>query len=103
MSFKYEFHSIQKSADDIDFVLSKQEIFFCFEGNLFRISVFLQDGLGGNAKTLMFVNISPADYNCDETVSSLQYAARVKTITNVATKQASLQWWCLFAVVVPKP
>lgn len=26
---------------------------------------------GGNAKTLMFVNISPADYNTDETVTSL--------------------------------
>ena len=26
---------------------------------------------GGNAKTLMFVNISPADYNADETVTSL--------------------------------
>jgi len=26
---------------------------------------------GGNAKTLMFVNISPADYNTDETITSL--------------------------------
>jgi hypothetical protein len=48
---------------------------------------FLQDGLGGNAKTLMFVNISPADYNCDETASSLTYALRVKNITNSASKQ----------------
>ena len=29
--------------------------------------------IGGNAKTLMFVNISPADYNTDETVVSLTY------------------------------
>lgn len=28
----------------------------------------MQDSLGGNAKTLMFVNFSPADYNADETV-----------------------------------
>ena len=48
---------------------------------------FCQDGLGGNAKTLMFVNISPADYNCDETSTSLQYAMRVKNITNNASKQ----------------
>ena len=33
--------------------------------------MLMQDSLGGNAKTLMFVNISPADYNCDETVTSL--------------------------------
>ncbi|CAE7917865.1 KIN14I [Symbiodinium sp. KB8] len=46
----------------------------------------LQDGLGGSAKTLMFVNISPAEDNTDETLSSLQYAERVKKITNTAAK-----------------
>jgi hypothetical protein len=45
-----------------------------------------QDSLGGNAKTLMFVNISPADYNRDETLTSLLYASRVKLITNDASK-----------------
>eukprot|EP01048_Picozoa_sp_COSAG05_P026210 COSAG05_NODE_7035_length_864_cov_1.003922_1_plen_88_part_00 len=44
------------------------------------------DSLGGNAKTLMYVNISPADYNLDETLTSLAYAARVKLITNDAAK-----------------
>ncbi len=48
----------------------------------------MQDSLGGNAKTLMFVNISPADYNADETVTSLTYAARVKLISNDASKNA---------------
>ena len=47
-----------------------------------------QDSLGGNAKTLMFVNVSPADYNRDETVVSLTYASRVKLITNDAQKNA---------------
>lgn len=46
----------------------------------------MQDSLGGNAKTLMFVNFSPADYNADETVTSLSYATRVKKITNNASK-----------------
>ena len=50
--------------------------------------MLMQDSLGGNAKTLMFVNISPADYNADETVISLTYAARVKLITNDASKNA---------------
>jgi hypothetical protein len=34
------------------------------------------------------VNFSPADYNIDETYSSLNYAARVKKIVNNASKQA---------------
>ncbi len=33
------------------------------------------DSLGGNAKTLMFVNVSPTDANLDETQSSLQVGA----------------------------
>ena len=48
----------------------------------------MQDSLGGNAKTLMFVNFSPADYNADETATSLTYAQRVKKIVNNAAKQA---------------
>ena len=47
----------------------------------------MQDSIGGNAKTLMFVNISPADYNREETLTSLRYASRVKMITNEASKQ----------------
>lgn len=47
----------------------------------------MQDSLGGNAKTLMFVNISPADYNQEETSTALTYATRVKQITNEANKQ----------------
>ena len=48
----------------------------------------MQDSLGGNAKTLMFVNISPADYNEEESVTAMQYAQRVKLITNDANKNA---------------
>ena len=46
----------------------------------------MQDSLDGNAKTLVFVNISPADYNASETVTGLEYASRVKEIKNTATK-----------------
>jgi len=45
-----------------------------------------QDSLGGNAKTLMFVNFSPADYNADETVSSLNFATRVKKVRGITRK-----------------
>ena len=34
------------------------------------------------------VTVSPADYNADETVTSLIYASRVKLIKNTANKNA---------------
>ena len=40
----------------------------------------MQDSLGGNAKTLMFVNVAPTDANLDESQNSLVYATRVRTI-----------------------
>merc|ERR1711871_266834 len=47
-----------------------------------KLTVLLQDGLGGSAKTLMFVNASPADYNFTETCSSFEFALRCKKIKN---------------------
>mmetsp|Transcript_805 Transcript_805/g.1310 ORF Transcript_805/g.1310 Transcript_805/m.1310 type:complete len:360 (+) Transcript_805:515-1594(+) len=49
-----------------------------------KLTMLMSDSIGGNAKTLMFVNVSPTSYNVDETINSLQYAQRVKTITNNA-------------------
>ena len=46
----------------------------------------MKDSLGGNSKTLMFVNISPADYNSQESQHSLQFGDRVKMIQNDVTK-----------------
>jgi len=57
----------------------------------FRNSILtqlMQDSLGGNAKTLMFVNISPVDYNAPETVNALKYAQRAKMIQNKADKSS---------------
>ena len=45
----------------------------------------LRDCLGGNAKTLMFVNCGPANYNASETKSSLDFAKRCKNVVNNAT------------------
>lgn len=51
-----------------------------------KLTQLMQDSLGGTAKTLMFVNCSPASSNLDETFMSLKYAQRAKKITNTATK-----------------
>ncbi|XP_050079203.1 kinesin-like protein KIF17 [Anopheles maculipalpis] len=47
-----------------------------------KLTRLLQDSLGGNTKTLMIACISPADYNYDETLSTLRYASRAKNIAN---------------------
>ena len=47
-----------------------------------RLTRILQDSLGGNTKTVMIAAIGPADYNAEETVSTLRYASRAKNIEN---------------------
>ncbi|ONM12493.1 Kinesin-like calmodulin binding protein [Zea mays] len=38
-----------------------------------KLTMLMSDSLGGNAKTLMFVNVSPAESNLEETYNSLMY------------------------------
>lgn len=47
-----------------------------------KLTRILQDSLGGNTKTLMCANCGPADYNYEETLSTLRYANRAKNIQN---------------------
>ncbi|GER37044.1 kinesin-like protein [Striga asiatica] len=54
-----------------------------------KLTMLMSDSLGGNAKTLMFVNISPAESNLDETYNSLTYASRVRSIVNDPSKNVS--------------
>ncbi|XP_037493341.1 kinesin-like protein KIN-14E [Jatropha curcas] len=54
-----------------------------------KLTMLMSDSLGGNAKTLMFVNVSPAESNLDETYNSLMYASRVRSIINDASKNIS--------------
>ncbi|RHY85482.1 hypothetical protein DYB35_001933 [Aphanomyces astaci] len=50
-----------------------------------KLTRLLQDSLGGNTKTVMVAAISPADYNFEETLSTLRYANRAKNIKNKPT------------------
>ncbi|CAN6450848.1 unnamed protein product [Victoria cruziana] len=45
-----------------------------------KLTHLLQDSLGGDSKTLMFVQISPSDKDLGETLSSLSFAARVRGV-----------------------
>ncbi|KAK9915787.1 hypothetical protein WJX75_004111 [Coccomyxa subellipsoidea] len=49
-----------------------------------RLTYLLQDSLGGNSKTIMVANISPASANLAETISTLRFAQRAKSIKNKA-------------------
>merc|ERR1711865_539731 len=87
-----EAQAINKSLSalgDVISALSTGESFIPYRNN--KLTEMLQDSLGGNAKTLCFVNTSPADYNAEETNNSLTYAARMKLITNDASKASESQ------------
>ncbi|XP_051959248.1 uncharacterized protein LOC127627065 [Xyrauchen texanus] len=82
-----EANSINKSLSalgDVISALSMEQPHVPYRNN--KLTQLMQDSLGGNAKTLMFLNISPSDYNLDETLTSLIYATRVKAITNNALR-----------------
>lgn len=51
-----------------------------------KLTRLLQDSLGGNSVTLMIACVSPADYNIEETLSTLRYADRAKKIENKPVK-----------------
>ncbi|KAJ1404710.1 P-loop containing nucleoside triphosphate hydrolase protein, partial [Ochromonadaceae sp. CCMP2298] len=47
-----------------------------------KLTRLLRESLGGNSKTVMIATVSPADYNYQETLSTLRYAQRAKKIKN---------------------
>ncbi|KAF7134580.1 hypothetical protein RHSIM_Rhsim08G0024500 [Rhododendron simsii] len=85
-----EAQSINKSLSALGDVISA-----LFSGNQHipyrnhKLTMLMSDSLGGNAKTLMFVNISPAESNLDESNNSLTYASRVRAVVNDPKKNVS--------------
>lgn len=49
---------------------------------MLSISVSLQENLGGNSKTVMLATISPASLHADETLATLRYACKARSIVN---------------------
>ncbi|CAI0406080.1 unnamed protein product [Linum tenue] len=54
-----------------------------------KLTHLLQDSLGGDSKTLMFVQISPSEHDLGETVSSLNFATRVRGVELGPAKKQS--------------
>ncbi|XP_060526119.1 chromosome-associated kinesin KIF4-like [Cylas formicarius] len=57
------------------------------DSNLTRL---LKDSLGDNSMILMIACVSPADYNLEETLSTLRYADRARKIKNKVQGQSRL-------------
>jgi len=53
-----------------------------------KLTMLMQDSLGGTAKTLMFVNCSPAASNAEETQISLKWATRARQVENNVKRNA---------------
>jgi len=55
-----------------------------------KLTRILQESLGGNSRTTLIINCSPSSYNDAETVSTLRFGMRAKTIKNKAKVNAEL-------------
>jgi Kinesin motor domain len=72
-----------------------------------KLTMLMSDSLGGTAKTLMFVNVSPTDSNLDETANSLQVRRFVAAAPGRTLASRNAPWErrahrcarCLFAAL----
>ncbi|KAG6818099.1 hypothetical protein H0H87_000003 [Tephrocybe sp. NHM501043] len=55
-----------------------------------KLTRILQESLGGNSRTTLIINCSPSSYNEAETLSTLRFGIRAKSIKNTARVNAEL-------------
>jgi kinesin family protein C2/C3 len=66
------------SLGDVIFALTSKSAHVPYRNS--KLTYLLQDSLGGDSKTMMFVNCSPALTNVQETTCSLNFAQRVRSV-----------------------
>ncbi|GFQ05146.1 kinesin-1, partial [Phtheirospermum japonicum] len=74
------------SFSDVIFALAKKEEHMPYRNS--KLTYLLQPCLGGDSKTLMFVNVSLYPYSVGESLCSLLFAARVKMHVRLVSRGA---------------
>ncbi len=72
--------SLSCLSNVINALTEKKEQYIPYRNS--KLTKILRESLGGNAKTTLIINISPSSYNENETISTLRFGARAKTIRN---------------------
>jgi kinesin family protein 18/19 len=68
----------------VNYTLTETHFFHCRSSFVpyrdSKLTRLLKDSLGGNCRTVMIANVSPAAYSFEETLNTLKYANRAKNI-----------------------
>ncbi|PKY38432.1 hypothetical protein RhiirA4_392002 [Rhizophagus irregularis] len=89
------FHSIIDSPSTMEYTVKVSYMEIYMEKirdllNRFKLTRILQESLGGNSRTTLIINCSPSSFNEAETLSTLRFGMRAKSIKNKARVNAEL-------------